>query len=61
MRAHGAYTCLVSGGFTLFTNAIAAKIGFQENRANELIVEDGKLSGTVRRADPRQARPSSRR
>jgi phosphoserine phosphatase len=47
MRKHGAYTCLVSGGFTLFTNAIAAKIGFQENRANELIVEDGKFSGKV--------------
>src|SRR5262245_64645414 len=30
MRAHGAYTCLISGGFTLFTNAVAAKIGFQE-------------------------------
>ena len=24
MRAHGAYTCLISGGFTLFTNAVAA-------------------------------------
>ena len=56
MRKHGAYTCLVSGGFTLFTNAIAAKIGFQENRANELIVEDGKFSGRVDRADPRQGR-----
>jgi phosphoserine phosphatase len=48
MRAHGAYTCLISGGFTLFTNAVAAMIGFQENRANELIVEDGKLTGEVR-------------
>src|SRR5947208_2771586 len=47
MRAHGAYTCLVSGGFTLFTNAVAAKIGFQENRANELKVRDGKLTGEV--------------
>jgi phosphoserine phosphatase len=47
MRAHGAYTCLVSGGFTLFTNRIAATIGFQENRANELIVEGGKLTGEV--------------
>jgi phosphoserine phosphatase len=47
MRAHGAYTCLISGGFTLFTNAVAAMIGFQENRANELKVEDGKLSGEV--------------
>lgn len=47
MRAHGAYTCLISGGFTLFTGAVAARIGFQENRANELKVEDGKLSGEV--------------
>jgi phosphoserine phosphatase len=47
MRAHGAYTCLISGGFTLFTNAIAAMIGFQENRANELKVLDGKLTGEV--------------
>jgi phosphoserine phosphatase len=47
MRAHGAYTCLVSGGFTLFSSRIAEMIGFQENRANELLVEDGKLSGQV--------------
>jgi phosphoserine phosphatase len=47
MRAHGAYTCLISGGFTLFTSAVAAMIGFQENRANELKVEDGKLTGEV--------------
>ena len=43
MRANGAYTCLISGGFTLFTNAVAAIIGFQENRANRLGVENGKL------------------
>jgi phosphoserine phosphatase len=48
MRAHGAYSCLISGGFALFTNAVAAMIGFQENRANELIVEDGKFTGEVR-------------
>lgn len=48
MRAHGAYTCLVSGGFTLFTRAVAAKIGFQENRANELVVRDGKFTGEVK-------------
>jgi phosphoserine phosphatase len=47
MRAHGAWTCLISGGFTLFTNAVAAMIGFQENRANELLVQDGKLIGEV--------------
>ena len=48
MRAHGAYTCLISGGFTLFARAIAGKIGFQESRANELIVDDGKFTGEVR-------------
>jgi phosphoserine phosphatase len=47
MRAHGAWTCLISGGFTLFTNAVAGTIGFQENRANQLQVEDGKLTGEV--------------
>jgi phosphoserine phosphatase len=47
MRAHGAYTCLISGGFTLFTNAVAAMTGFQENRANALKVLDGKLTGEV--------------
>ena len=47
MRAHGAWTCLISGGFTLFTNAVADMIGFQENRANQLAVEDGKLTGEV--------------
>jgi phosphoserine phosphatase len=48
MRAHGAYTCLISGGFTLFTNAVAAMLGFDENRANELVVRDGQLTGEVK-------------
>jgi phosphoserine phosphatase len=48
MRANRAWTCLISGGFTLFTKAVAAKIGFQESRANELLVENGKLTGEVR-------------
>ena len=48
MRANGAHTCMVSGGFTLFTNRVAAMIGFDENRANTLTVVDGhKLAGTV--------------
>ena len=47
MRANGAWTCLMSGGFTLFTNAVAARIGFQENRANQLTVRNGKLTGDV--------------
>jgi len=47
MRAHGAWTCLISGGFTHFTKAVAGRIGFQENRANELKLEHGKLTGEV--------------
>jgi phosphoserine phosphatase len=49
MRANGAYTCLVSGGFKSFTDRIAAMVGFQENRSNILEVNaDGKLAGLVR-------------
>jgi phosphoserine phosphatase len=47
MRAHGAYTCLVSGGFTLFTGPLAARIGFHEHRANTLKVESERLAGFV--------------
>ncbi|NIX76462.1 phosphoserine phosphatase SerB [Microvirga terricola] len=47
MRANGAYTCLVSGGFTLFTGPVAAKIGFHEHRSNILVIEGEKLAGEV--------------
>ena len=47
MKAHGAYTCLVSGGFSLFTGPIARMLGFDETRANELDLNDGRLAGTV--------------
>ena len=47
MKAQGAYTALVSGGFTAFTGAIAGVLGFDENRANTLIVEGGVLTGEV--------------
>jgi phosphoserine phosphatase len=47
MAAHGAHTCLVSGGFTLFTAPIAAAIGFAENRGNRLEVHDGRFTGRV--------------
>ncbi len=45
MKADGAYAALVSGGFTAFTARIAAELGFDENRANTLLAEDGKLTG----------------
>ncbi|ODT08067.1 MAG: phosphoserine phosphatase SerB [Mesorhizobium sp. SCN 65-20] len=47
MKAHGAYTALVSGGFDVFTSRIAAMLGFDENRANHLIEADGRLTGKV--------------
>jgi phosphoserine phosphatase len=47
MRANGAYTFLISGGFTLFAERIAAMIGFDDSRANQLIVSDGRLVGKV--------------
>jgi phosphoserine phosphatase len=47
MRKHGAYTCMVSGGFTLFTQPIAAMIGFDETRANMLVLDGNLLAGSV--------------
>jgi phosphoserine phosphatase len=47
MRHNGGTTCLVSGGFTLFTGPVGAMIGFDENRGNTLIVADGRLAGRV--------------
>lgn len=47
MRKHGAYTALVSGGFTSFTRRIAEMIGFNEGRANRLIDDGTRLTGTV--------------
>ena len=49
MKAQGSYAALVSGGFTAFTAAIAARLGFDEHRANTLIVQDGVLTGQVAR------------
>ena len=45
MKAEGAYAALVSGGFTAFTARVAEELGFDENRANTLLAEDGKLTG----------------
>jgi phosphoserine phosphatase len=45
MRANGGYAALVSGGFTAFTGPVAEALGFDEHRANELLVADGRLLG----------------
>jgi len=47
MRANGAYTVLVSGGFSFFTQAIAKIVGFNEDRSNTMIVENGALTGEI--------------
>ncbi len=49
MRANGAYCALVSGGFTAFTETVAARLGFDTNRANTLLMRDGRLTGEVAR------------
>ncbi|MFW5655277.1 MAG: phosphoserine phosphatase SerB [Roseicyclus sp.] len=49
MKAHGAHTVLVSGGFADFSAAIAVRIGFDEHRANRLLAEEGVLTGDVAR------------
>ena len=48
MRANGAYAVLVSGGFSVYTRRIRQTLGFDHDVANELIIENARLSGTVR-------------
>ncbi len=48
MKAHGARTFLVSGGFTYFTERVAAVAGFDEQQANFLLDDGAALTGEVR-------------
>jgi phosphoserine phosphatase len=48
MRAAGAHTLLVSGGFTAFAEPVAAALGFDAAQANVLEAEAGWLTGAVR-------------
>lgn len=50
MRGRGAWTALVSGGFTLFTGPVAERLGFDEHQSNTLLAEGDVLAGAV--ADP---------
>lgn len=47
MRAHGAVTALVSGGFTLFTSRVRQRAGFDVDEANVLELAQGRLTGRV--------------
>ncbi|MBM3510865.1 MAG: phosphoserine phosphatase SerB [Alphaproteobacteria bacterium] len=48
MEKHGALTVLVTGGFTYFTDRVAAALGFDRVHANELEIVGGKLTGVVK-------------
>jgi phosphoserine phosphatase len=47
MRAHDAYTALVSGGFSFFTSRVAALCGFDMHRSNMLLDDGAALTGLV--------------
>jgi phosphoserine phosphatase len=49
MRANGAFTLLVSGGFTRFAEPVAEALGFEAVAANVLAIERGRLAGSVAR------------
>jgi len=48
MRRAGAATALVSGGFTVFAEPVAAALGFDRVVANRLDVAQGRITGAVR-------------
>ena len=61
MRAHGAHTMLVSGGFGFFTARVAEAAGFHAERGNTLL-DDGKaLTGEVGAPDPGPRSQAARR
>jgi len=47
MRANGAVTALVSGGFTFFTGRVAELVGFAVHRSNVLLHDGQTLTGAV--------------
>jgi phosphoserine phosphatase len=49
MRAAGAITALVSGGFRVFADQVAAELGFDRVVSNRLDIVAGRIAGTVRR------------
>jgi len=47
MKANGAITALLSGGFTHFSSYVSKICGFDEHQANILEIKDGKLTGSA--------------
>jgi len=48
MKEAGAKAWLVSGGFTFFVKIVAEQLGFDRYFANELIIENGHMTGEVK-------------
>ena len=49
MRAAGAFTALVSGGFGFFADQVAAGLGFDRAVSNRLDIVAGRIAGTIQR------------
>jgi phosphoserine phosphatase len=47
MRRAGAITALVSGGFRFCTELVRARLGFDLDQANDLVLSHGRLTGKV--------------
>lgn len=49
LKRQGIYCVLISGGFTQFTSVVAQNLGFDAHFGNELVIEDSRLTGDVKR------------
>ncbi|NIC06867.1 phosphoserine phosphatase SerB [Billgrantia bachuensis] len=47
LKRLGYRTAILSGGFTYFARHLQDKLGFDEIHANELVIENGKVTGEV--------------
>ena len=48
LKRLGYRTAILSGGFTYFARYLQQRLGFDEIHANELVIENGKVTGEVR-------------
>lgn len=55
LKSLGFRTVLISGGFTIIANRVGRRLGMDEVYANELVVDDGALTGEVRGPLTRQS------
>ena len=47
MRANGAHTMLLSGGFDYFAGQVKGQCGFHQFRANRLVIANSRITGEV--------------